>query len=167
MEEELQQKIEQLEQRLAIFERHDHLIAGGEPLRLKDLPYYGLESITVIVQGTSAATDTNYDTFFTAEYDLEIVAASESHVVAANTATIQVDKLASGAIKTGGVNTLTAAFDLTTASETPVRLGATSIVANRTLKRGDRLALNNGGSLTNCRHVSVTVYYLPLYKISK
>src|SRR3990167_3489603 len=125
MEEELQQKIEQLEQRLAIFERHDHLIAGGEPLRLKDLPYYGLESITVIVQGTSAATDTNYDTFFTAD------------------------------------------FDLTTASETPVRLGATRIVANRTLKRGDRLALNNGGSLTNCRHVSVTVYYLPLYKISK
>lgn len=164
--EQLQQEIENLKRELDVFKRHDHLISGGEPLRLKDLPYYGLQSVSVNIP--QAQTDTNYDAFFTAEYDLEIVSASESHGTASSiSGVLNIEKLPDGSGPDTGTDIFTTNFDLTASIYTTQRKTPTAVVANRTLKRGDRLGLRDAGNLTSCRNVTVTVWFLPLYKISK
>ena len=159
------EKLQALEKRLLLFEAHDHFISGGAPIQLKQLPFYGLHQVSVTLEGTAPATAANFDTFFTAEYDLEVIAASESHRVAGTNAgavTLDVEKLTSAQASGAGASVLSTTFNLKSTAETPVRVTATTTKANRILKRGDRLSLKDSGTLTDLGHMTVTIYFLPL-----
>ena len=168
MPEELQdliERINKLEKRLVLFEAHDHYLTGGSPLYLKNLANYGLQEASITLVGTEPASAANFDTFFVAEFDLEIIAASESLRVAGNDAgavTLDIEKLTSGQASGAGVSVLSTTFNLKSTAETPVRVTATTTKVDRILKRGDRLSLKDTGTLTNLAHMTLSIFFLPL-----
>src|SRR3990167_10438720 len=96
-EQETQQLIEKLqvlEKRLLLFEAHDHFMIGGAPLRLKNLTNYGLQQVTAFLPDTEAGANARYDSFFTAEFDLEVISGQVSYRTNAGAAaTVNVYKL--------------------------------------------------------------------------
>src|SRR3990167_10421469 len=158
-------KIQALEKRLLLFEAHDHFISGGAPIQLKQLPFYGLHSVSITEKDTEAGSSASYDTFFVADYDLEIIAAEESHRTAGTdpgAVTLDIYKLTTGQVRASGVTVLSGTFNLKSTAQTPVRKTATTTKANRILKQGDRLALVDAGTLTSVNHMTLTIYFLPL-----
>ena len=169
-EQETQQLIEKLqvlEKRLLLFEAHDHFMIGGAPLRLKNLTNYGLQQVTAFLPDTEAGANARYDSFFTAEFDLEVISGQVSYRTNAGAAaTVNVYKLTTGQTRaqaiTAGTKVFDSTFDLNTTAQTPVRQLATTTKINRILKQGDRLALVDTGTVSSCNHLIVTVHYLPL-----
>lgn len=128
-------------------------------VRLQDLqnPYF---TISVHIEDTRAATAANYGVFFVAPISCELIEAWESHATAgsdASAVTLTVEKLTSGQALDAGVTTLTSTFNLKGTANTPQRVKASTTATDRFLKPGDRLALDDAGTLTAVAHVAVTV----------
>ena len=167
MELELQNiknELEDLKKDLALFKEHDHFLGGGAPLSLKNLPFYGLHHAQANLYATAAATSTNYDSFFNADFDLEIIAVEESHRQAGTDLPVTLDiyKLTTGQALGSGVTVLSTTFNLASTAETPVRVTPTTTRSNRILKRGDRLGMVLSGTPTSVNQLTVNVYFLPL-----
>ena len=165
--EELQNKVVQLEKRQINFEAHDHYITGGAPLRLKGLLNFGLQSIVINLFNTMPVSPNigNYDTIFVSDFDMEVVSVSVSmRQKGTDTPTMDIYKLTTGQARASGVTILSSVFDIgsTATDQTPVRKAATATKANRILKRGDRLALVDIGTLTSVNQLTICIYYLPL-----
>src|SRR3990167_3117209 len=165
-EQELQQfieKLQALEKRLLLFEAHDHFISGGAPIQLKNLPFYGYHHANVTLKDTEGGANAKYDSFFVADFDLEVIAAEVSFRTAAGAvATLDIYKLTTGQARASGITVLSSTIDLNGTAQTPVRRTPTTIRFNRILKQGDRLALVDSGTVSSVNHLVVSVYFLPL-----
>ncbi len=118
---------------------------------------------TELLRGTLAATSTNYTHFFTAYWACEVVGVSEVHTVAGTNGspvTLQLNKVTNGTAPASGTSILNVGFDLKSTANTPVTKTGRDLVFNsgRQLKRGERLALETTGTLTDLADVLVTVY---------
>ena len=112
---DLLDRFEKSEKRFNLFLSHDHFMTGGAPLLLKNLPNYGLHQQTINLKTSEAAANDNYDTFFIADFDLEIISAEESHTTAGSDAgavTLYVFKLTTGQLLADGVSVLSTTFNL-------------------------------------------------------
>ncbi len=116
--------------------------------------------VTATLQGAAAATADNYDVFFIADRDYVVVSISEIHSVVASdgsAVTLQIQKLTGTEAVASGADLLSTSFNLKATANT-VQFG--DLVALNdvlTLQRGDRLALDDTGTLTSLTDVNVTV----------
>ncbi len=116
--------------------------------------------VTCLVPGVSAATATNYGTFFIADRSYRVLDISEEHRTAgtnAGTVTISVEKCETGEAEGAGDDLLATALSLKTTAATP-QFGSLSITSGvLDLKRGDRLVAKDVGTLTDVAHVCLTI----------
>lgn len=120
------------------------------------------------IVSTGPATAANYGVIFTALNACAVMRVVESHTVAGSDAgavTLNIERLSSGVALDSGDSILTTAFNLKSTANTPViKEGIDMVRANRTLTRGDRLALEDTGTLTAVAGLQVTIYLTPLGK---
>lgn len=134
--------------------------AGAEPFAYEDLKRKGGVAITHTIPSTAAATAGNYGVFFIAPRAMTIMWVAESHQVASTSGTLNLEILSSGVAPGSGDSVLGTAFDLSATADTPQTAEGTDLTSTRVLSPGDRLALVDGGTLTNQDTVTVTVYLI-------
>lgn len=120
--------------------------------------------ITVNLQGTSAATATNYGIFFIAESPMRLASVSEVHTTLgtdAGAVTLQIEKLTGTTAPDSGTALLSTAFNLKGTINT-VQYGVLVSSIATILQRGDRLCLKDAGTLTAVAGVNVTVWLKPI-----
>ena len=111
--------------------------------------------------GTAPATAANYGNFFIAPFPLEVLQIQENHTVAGSDAgavTLTVEKLTGTTALDAGTVLLATAFNLKATANT-VQTG--TLTTTRTalqMKKGDRLALKDVGTLTDVAGLSITLW---------
>ena len=128
--------------------------------------------LTVYMPSAIASSSAEYGSFFIAKFPCEIMYVDEVHDVAgtsANPVTLQVQRLKSGIALDSGDDILVTPFDLKGTARVVVSKSST-LLQNKILKEGDRLALTDTGTLTSLSDVCVTLYMKPLnrghYRVS-
>jgi hypothetical protein len=119
-------------------------------------------TVSVVVPGTSAATSANYGPFFIAHRKLVVTGIKEVHDTAGSdgsAVTLMVERLQSTETKGNGDDLLSSSFNLKGTAETVQSGTLTTTIANLILEAGDRLGLDEDGTLTDVAHVCVTVEY--------
>lgn len=115
---------------------------------------------SVRLKDTDAATAANYGMFFVADRTYEVVAITEVHGTAgsdASAVTLQIQRLQGTEAIGSGDDLLSSAFDLKGTADT-VQFG--TLTADKSvlvLERGDRLSLEDSGTLTAVANLQVTV----------
>ena len=112
------------------------------------------------IYGTDAATAGNYGVFWIVPFDCTITEIREVHQTAgtdAGAVSLQIEKLTGTQALDAGVATLSTAFDLK-GTINSVNTGAlTTTLADLRLVRGDRLAMDDAGTLTSVANVTVII----------
>ena len=123
--------------------------------------------ITVSIPGFQAATNTNYSVFWHVRNACEILWIEESHTRISSEAgavTLNVERLNSGVALDSGDEIIQTAFNLKSTADTPINKEGRAELKNTILSPNQRLALKDGGSLTNLKGVCVTIYLRTLSK---
>ena len=125
----------------------DHQHTGFDVTKVR---WFDLAEKKVIIpftlHGTSAATTTNYGVFFILPWDAVLIGFKEVHETAGTdggTVTLQLEKLTGTQALDAGAEMLSTALSLKTAVNTVVSGTLSGTLANRSLKRGHRLALKD------------------------
>lgn len=117
------------------------------------------------IQGTAAATASNYGVFWIAPVACYINTFREVHQTAGTdggTVSLQLEKLTSGVAPDSGSTMLASALSLKSTINTVQNGTITSTSANRTLAVGDRLCMKDSGVLTSVANVTVMVELIVL-----
>jgi len=114
--------------------------------------------VTMNLIGAEPVTAANYDVFFTAPRPVEIMEVWETHRVASNSGTVNLEILASGVALDSGNTVLKTALSTAGTANTPQSASGFALTSNRILLAGERLALKDAGTLTNSAGLSITVY---------
>lgn len=112
------------------------------------------------IQGTAAATATNYGVFWIAPVNCFVSAVKEVHQTAGtdgSAVTLNIEKLTGTTAPDSGVTILATALSLK-ATINSVQTGVlTNTTANRALLAGDRLCMKDAGTLTTVANVTVLI----------
>lgn len=120
--------------------------------------------ITVNVRGSSAtafALSEQFDNFFCAIKPCEIMEVREVH--STGTGTLNIERLSGTEALDAGDTILKSNIALTS-TENTVIVKKKEDLQNTKLEVGDRLALKDGGVLTETQNINVTIYLKPLGK---
>lgn len=139
----------------------DHRHTGLDSIRvreddIKERRHY--EGITL--HGADAATAANYDVFFIAPFDCIIGAVWETHTTEGSDGSdvgLNIEKLADGDALDAGTELLEEDIDLKATADTVQEGEITATRTDRTISKGERLALKDSGTLTAVANVSVMV----------
>jgi len=118
--------------------------------------------VTRVLKNTDAATAANYGLFFIARHPMEIMRVSIVYATASTSGTLQLERLQGTEAKAAGDTLLGSTFDMSATANTVQTKEGSDLTASRQLKEGDRLALIDGGTLTNQNDLVVTIYCKPL-----
>jgi hypothetical protein len=117
--------------------------------------------IEVTYVNQQAAGSSAPEAFFTANEEVEVISASESHTTAESTAgsmALDIVKEASGAAAgTSTTSVLASTFNAKGAADTPQRIAASATPANKRLAKGDRLSYKPDGGGNELAGVIITV----------
>ncbi len=111
------------------------------------------------LNGEIAETADNYGAIFIANYGLSISSISVVWGVASTSGTLNVERLRGTNALDAGDEILKTAIDLSGTANTVNLKQSTRELQNQILKPGDRIALKDGGTLTNLRDLCVTIYF--------
>lgn len=114
--------------------------------------------VSAVLPGAAPDTAGNYGTFFIARRKVVVLAIGAIWTTASSSGTLQVQRLQGTEAKGSGDDLLSSTIDLSGTAETENAGTLTTTMANRTLNAGDRLCLENGGTLTSGAGLVVTVY---------
>jgi hypothetical protein len=115
--------------------------------------------------GANASAATNYGVIFIALVKCELVAVKVSWETGGSVdSTLQIEKLTGTTVPGSGTNLLAAALATTTVANTVASPALTTTKDNRVFSPGDRLALKDGGTLTNLAGLAVTCVFHPIGK---
>jgi hypothetical protein len=112
------------------------------------------------IYGTDAATAAKYGVFFIAPVPCYVSGFKEVHKTAgtdAGTVTLGLEKLTGTQALDAGVAVLSATLSLKATADTVQSGTLTTTLANRNLSTGDRLALDDSGTLTSVAGVTIIV----------
>ncbi|MAD98709.1 MAG: hypothetical protein CMB99_15405 [Flavobacteriaceae bacterium] len=109
------------------------------------------------IPGDDVVTSSNYGTFWIAPFDCAIIEVRQIHQSAFSSGTLNIEKLTGTTAPDSGVEVLASDFDLTGTANTVSTPALTSTVDDKRLKRGDRLAMKDGGTLVGGSHINVTI----------
>lgn len=115
----------------------------------------------IVAQTYSLAADQVSGNFFTADRDYVVKEITVSWDVPSTSGTLMVQRLQTTEAPASGDDLQTATVDLSTADDTVTRPALTTTIENRNLYRGDRLAAEFAGTVTNGVAVSITVVLVP------
>lgn len=163
MDKNIQAQIDQLKQQFARLESNpalmDHFHNGFDASPIGFQYIEGKKFwVPWTVPSTSAATAANYGVFWIAPVACNVTAFMEVHQTAGtdgSAVTLMLEKLVSGEAPDSGVSVLTTALSLKTTLNVVQSGVITTTLANRTLKKGDRLCLKDAGTLTSVNNVTV------------
>ena len=113
--------------------------------------------------GTQAATAANYAVFWIAPFACvlnEFRVVFQTAGTDAGAVTLDLEKLTGTQVLDAGVSMLASTINLKGAINTVNTATITTTGANRSLARGDRIALDDSGTLTSCANVSVTAEFI-------
>lgn len=112
------------------------------------------------IYGADAATAANYSTFWIAPFNVQVTNFWEVHATAGtdgSAVTLQLEKLTGTQAPGAGATILSAALSLKATANTLQTATLTTTLANRSLAKGNRLALLKSGTLTSVANVTVLV----------
>lgn len=112
------------------------------------------------IYGTDAATAANYSTFWIAPFTVQVTNFYEVHATAGtdgSAVTLQLEKLTGTQAPGAGNTMLSTALSLKATINTVQTATLTTTLANRSLAKGNRLALLKAGTLTSVANVTVLV----------
>lgn len=112
------------------------------------------------IYGADAATAANYSTFWIAPFAVQVTNFYEVHATAGtdgSAVTLQLEKLTGTQAPGGGATMLASALSLKATANTVQTATLTTTLANRSLAKGNRLALLKSGTLTSVANVTVLV----------
>ena len=141
------------------FTEHKHNgLDGSQKIRRQFL-------ISKSLDGTQPATAANYEVFFinTHTKALRVLAVSEVHRVAGSDAgavTLQIERIQGTEALDAGDPLLVTGFNLKGTASTVVRKGLADLTATKTLlilSQGDRLALDDAGTVTDVAGLTITI----------
>lgn len=114
--------------------------------------------VVQVLKNTDAATAANYGTIFIARYACEVQNVQIVYQTASTSGTLQLEKLTGTTAAGSGNSILASTFDLSAAADTVQSKEGRNLTDYRVLKPGDRLALVDGGTLTNLNNLVVSIY---------
>ncbi len=156
----------------------DSLIRGVDSLKknppMRDHVHNGFDSSKVgwpdiskrviyvhhTIYGTAAATAANYGVFFIVPVACTLIKFQEVHQTAGNDAgavSLQLEKLTGTQALDAGSAMLASALSLKATADTVQTGTITGTIANRNLSAGDRLAMDDAGTLTAVANVTILV----------
>lgn len=138
---------------------HEHTGTDSDQVSYQNLSNRSF-FITTKVQGTSAATASNYGVFFIAPYACNILSIYEVHNVAGTdggAVNLNIEKLRPGVALNSGSTLLPTAIDLKATANYVTSGTLTPVLATKQLAIGDRLALKDTGTLTSVADVCVII----------
>ena len=112
------------------------------------------------IYGADADTAANYGVFWTAPFDCTVTEVREVHQILgtdAGAVTLNIEKLTGTQALDSGVDVLASTIDLKGTINSVVTGTLTATLADKRLVRGDRLALDDTGTLTALVGVSVII----------
>lgn len=112
------------------------------------------------IYGADAATAANYGVFWIAPFECVVSEIREVHQTIGSDAgavELQIERLQGTEALDAGDALLATAFSLKATANTVQTGTLTATVANRTLSRGDRLAMDDAGTLTAVANVTVVI----------
>lgn len=128
-----------------------------ETLQNKDM-----QTVTVRLKDTDAATAANYGAFFIASRPYDVMEIRAVWSTASTSGTLQIERLQGTTAEGSGDNILSSTIDMSGTANTVNLVDHTGMTnANRVLSVGDRLALVDGGTLTGQVNLVVTVLLKP------
>jgi len=131
--------------------------------RFENIENKDMQSVTVRLKSTDAATAGNYSTFFIATRPVEVMEIHAIWATASTSGTLNVERLTGTTAEGSGSNIIGTAIAMSGAANT-VNTKKTVDITNRLLVAGDRLALVDAGTLTNQVNLVVTVLIKPRSK---
>lgn len=114
-----------------------------------------------VIQTYSLATDWVSGNFFIADRDYVVAEISCSWDVPSTSGTLQIQRLQGTEAPSAGDDLLTSIVDLSTADDTVTRPALTTTTENLQLYRGNRLAAEFGGTVTNGVALTLNVVLVP------
>lgn len=157
--EELDIAIEELENWKYKWEDHQHTGVDSQYVRqidVSDRKFY----ISHTIPGTQSATAANYGVFFIAPFKCYVSKVQEVHLTAGSdggAVTLGIEKLTSAEAPGSGDDVLSTALSLKTTAGTVQSGTITATRADSNLEIGDRLCLEDTGTLTAVANVTVLI----------
>ncbi len=112
------------------------------------------------IYGADAAVAANYGVFWIAPFECTVTEVREVHQILgtdASAVTLNIEKLTGTQALDNGVDVLASTIDLKGTINSVVEGALTTVVADKRLTRGDRLAMNDTGTLTALVNVTVII----------
>ena len=136
-----------------------------EILRLELQNIYNKDPFVVPknLDGTAAATAANYGVILPVHFPCEVMEFSATWETASTSGTLQLEKLTGTTAPGSGALILSTAIDTSSTANT-LNFGTLVVGTARQFVRGDRLAIRDGGTLTNMVGLSTTTLLKPLGK---
>ncbi len=157
--EQLELSINKTEKWQKKWEDHQHTGIDSQYIRqidVSDRKFY----VSHTIPGTQAATAANYGVFFIAPFKCYVSDVKEVHQVLgtdAGAVTLGIEKLTSGEAPGSGDDVLSTALSLKTTINTVQSGTITATTANSNLSIGDRLCMEDAGTLTAVANVTVLI----------
>jgi len=112
--------------------------------------------------GADSATAANYTTIpFITQTAIEIISISASWTTASTSGTLQVERLQGTEAPGAGDDIMATTISTAGTANTVVTRQGNNLTAFRQLEQGDRLAIEDAGTLTNLANLQITIYYKP------
>jgi|SRR3990167_957431 len=114
-------------------------------------------TVSVVLPGATSATAANFGSFWIAPAKCVVDSITYSFSANSTSGTVEVEKVPSGTAQGSGTNLQTATVDLSTGANTNQAATLSATAATLELASGDRLALEDGGTLTSLTDLVCTV----------
>ena len=111
------------------------------------------------LSGLNAAIDTNYGVIFIANFGITISSVQVIWSASSTSGTLNIERLSGTEALDAGDELLKTNIDMSGTANTVNKRESTRELQNQILKPGDRLALKDGGTLTNLEDLCVTIYF--------
>lgn len=115
-------------------------------------------TLVFTMYGTAGATAGNYDQVYTCMRAMEILAVSAAWSTASTSGTLQLEKLTRTTAPGAGSTLLATTISTAGAANTVVTRQGSGLTSSRQFAPGNRLALIDGGTLTNLVGLHITIY---------
>lgn len=114
-------------------------------------------TVNAFLPGSTAATAANYGSFWVAPAKCVVDSIVVSFSANSSSGTVEVEKVPSGTAQGSGTNLQTATVSTASGANTNQTATLSTTAATVELAAGDRLALEDGGTLTSLTDLVVTV----------
>jgi len=118
--------------------------------------------INIVFPSSDGETAARYSVFYNVPNPMELIKVIVSFTAASTSGTLQLEKLTGTQAPGGGLTILDSTVSLAGTANTLVTRNQRQMTSARVFLEGDRIALLDGGTLTNLRDLVITIYYKPL-----